>query len=380
MLFRSKSASNALIEAGWKWVMTDDEAPADGNQWERISPERIYTAEQQGELDEIELKLSADEISQYQADDRRRLISMAALPDSFLPEQKERAGCFVGPGWHGAVNIRYGYIHPDDLTDADLEPAPAADEVEAGPEAEPRFVVEALREIQTTAWAEVVSGYSGMAMEIFLATWVAGRKSGSPMTFQDRGWKGLDPIRGAILGDGDQPGQLGKLDFPEALAAVQQMSHAGKTWLFSAIVASSLDMTSAGRTGTWHGGELQGAVTETGIAAVAAAYTDVAALNAMRKHFEPGAYFAGAKKGHALLAIEDCMGAATLKQWAPKKKAEVAAFATACAQQKGWLPPALRVSGYSCGPTPIADAAASAKEHVAAKRAKRAKAAAGDAA
>jgi ParB family chromosome partitioning protein len=84
-------------------------------------------------------------------------------------------------------------------------------------------------------------------------------------------------------------------------------------------------------------------VTDEGVALVASQLDQIALNAALRERWNAAEYFDGAKKEHALRALEEALGADEAKAWANKKKGDIAAHATAVVPKTGWLPPQLRV-------------------------------------
>jgi ParB family chromosome partitioning protein len=359
-----KAACEELVAEGWAWA-ADRDAMTEAYRWERTILAADCTEEETARIFELTRLESAGELTAAEAGRERKRITDAAMRRTYSAEQKKTAGVLVGIAHDGTFAYQWGYIRPGD---APAKPKAEAGEEDTGPAPLPRPVTDFLREVLTLSWATVIADYQGMAEELLLATWLAGRKSGSPVCFYPDGFDGLEVVTEWAKGDSDgQHGAYSGLSFPEALALVQEMKHGERSKLFCTMVASALDMSTPARD-SWN----NKGVTQEGVDAVAKLYTGVDALAVIRSNFTPGSYFSGAKKPHALAAIAECLGedeAQRVKGW---KKHEVEVFATEAARQKGWLPAELRVPGYSVGPTPLADRTAAAVVSVSAKRAARA--------
>jgi hypothetical protein len=257
----------------------------------------------------------------------------------------------------GEFSHSWGWIKPESEIAADREEPESEEqvaEVEEGPGAEPASVIAALSEQRTLAFADVVAGDTTTALELLLATMMAGSHSGSPLILKADGAEAVAHYMESLVGDGADAGAIGDLTFGEYMAKMRLETTPGVRELVATMMASALDLTARAMDPKNAWGK---SVTEEGVAALQGALDGDKLLAAMRRRFDPVTYFAGAKKDHALRAIEECQGEATAKSWGNRKKGLIAAFAAEAAAQAGWLPPLLRVPAYE-SPTPAAEAPA----------------------
>jgi ParB family chromosome partitioning protein len=326
VLEKLAAACEKLVAEGWSWATPQRDAPDGVWSWERIRAED---------------------------DDDGQAVYTAT--------DKGRSGCIVSHSFEGELTVLRGFVTPG-IAATDSGVAARDDANSEDDKAEPRKVVDALRDTLTAALgAAVAKSYRG-AMSALLATLLMGDAK-SPLRIVA---KPSIHAAGQLCETLAEFGAQVAGTFAERLTYVDRLSDPQRNELFRLLIGAAIDVGSKVRE-EWGASALEADRIEP----LAAAVQHLGLLDLTRQAFDADGYFAGAPKGFALMCLTESLGEAEATKWANKRKGDLAAHAAEVARQKGWLPPALRTSDYACAPTPLADRAADARDNVGRKRAAR---------
>lgn len=315
---------------GWAEVYTEDDRPSDWYTWEDVG-EEAFTPEEQVRYDHL-LAWRQNGLDYDEAWTERSALMETVRARGITEEDRAASFALISLSHDGKISVTRGKRRKE----GKAAPAePGVPKVAA----EPQSLIDELRVGMTRALADAVSTSFQRAMNLFLATMVIGPHRGSPLRINGHG-HGEGYVTESLSGTGIFRGAGADLD--QAIRIIANLTDDRKHDLFAAIIAETVDVTTAVRGGS-AGLEK---VNADGAQSMALWLEQETILAAIRHHFDVEAYFIRAPGAFALTAIREIEGEEEAARWRGQKKGEIAAKATFYARRVGWLPNELRVMGY----------------------------------
>jgi ParB family transcriptional regulator, chromosome partitioning protein len=272
-----------LVAEGWSFALVKGTV-RNNYDYGKVNVIGKPTDAEAARLDELRKIMDADGEGEEAARAEFAALEDAVELRSYTPEQKARSGCFVSIDGDGRLEVEYGKVSP-----AEKKAAAAADKAErgkAGKTATSRKAATVSR--LSTALQDRLTIQRTKAIKMALVDEAAAQKS--PLT----------KIACTMISAQITPERRGYMPS---------------------------DM-------------------EKRIDDLVAAITPKILNARMVKHFDAADYFAGAPKTFMLKAITEAVNADEARKIGSKKKAEIAAFATANVPKTRWLPVELRTCHY----------------------------------
>jgi ParB family chromosome partitioning protein len=371
---------NRLVEVdGWAWAHPAETLPRDFRMWHRTEGKFAPTAEEKDEIADLEKTLAGFERfenensglteEQDQAADEigERLEAMRAsvTQRGFSERAKKKAGCVLSVRRDGTVQIEHGFIRPAQAKDAppdapsplSSDEAPAGAKADAGekkkPEGPPKTIPDSLAgrlSVQLTKAAEAaIVTEPEFALAVLLAALASNATMGA--------------VRVSHNGLGSHDLKLtDKASFETMVERFADRTRDQNLSLLAEIAGAALNFEKPDAK--------QPALKVPGVAAIVDVLPGI--YECLRdRFFDAEDYFGTAPKEICLKAIAEACGDDAARARENKAKSEILKACLANVVPTGWLPPELRIMGYT--PKPKAVTAAKKKDKAKAPKAKPAK-------
>lgn len=342
-----------LIGAGWAWAKPETAMPRDWKQWRRSEPKLVYTDDEKERLEKLNAiadELEAlDEISDEQEETLHNAHALIHALNQIVTERgfsdraKKKAGCIVDAA-DGRFVITFGFIRPADEIPDTTAPAQSERPDREAEQAEPKKsanLSDALAQRMSLALTRAASSALAEQPDLALAVVLAAFASNA----------GAGPVRISHGGLGSH--DLNLSDGKSFEANLKRFAHRTadeNVATLAHVAAAALNFEKADAK--------HHALTVPSVAALCAAIPGVA--DAVTQAWDAEDYFSNAPQVFGLKAIQEALGGEYADAMAKKGKAEIVRFCLANVVPTGWLPPELRVAGYTA-PEPGAKSAKARK-------------------
>jgi ParB family chromosome partitioning protein len=358
-----------LVGEGWAWAELSDDIK-DHYSWQKLPKQGTATPEEEkrlAELRAVDRRGDDDEKIDAAIEEINR-IEGATRARAFDTAERAKLGCFVEIDHQGLLAITYGVKRPkaaepsktaiargtagDDYAEKAKDGGAAVQRKAAKKDAKktgaaaaekPGELSQALQkdlaQQLTLAAAEAIDQDADLALVVMLAT-------------LHQGFAEYDAVRIQISGlRKPKTRTLPRETFAETVERMRGMKLGELQTLFAEAIGDALDLDVLTRQ--------RGTRDPDAGAVICDATSPEIMAAALRKHFNAADYFERASKAHGLTALREACGDTIAKQWANRKRGEIAATCVELVTKTGWLPPELRTAHYK-SPTPAASPVAAA--------------------
>lgn len=318
-----------LVAEGWAWAFLGEDVK---NNWDfgRIEAKAAKpTAEGTKRLEEIVAVIGKDsDEDELTAEERALAAEHAAIESKvtargFTPEQKVKAGCFVGVSRAGALEITYGRVKPAQRAAvAAAERRKEKPNAKSAGEKKPNLsisnnLIAALSQQLTAAASEAIASHTQVAVPALIAG------------FSSAGHGDVIVV--------DQEKHRRRASFAAAFQEASKKPLSAQAAMLAQIVGGLVNMNVSHID--------HGPLRNPGILSVCEALG--APLYAtLKKHFDAKEYFNSVNRHIALKQLQEMFGKGYQAAWEKEKKDKIAKIAVTKAKETGWLPPELRTSFY----------------------------------